>query len=140
MEPIRLRLPVPPSVNRLWRVTCRRGYPTLYKVPKAKHYAASVRELAYFIDPLCGDVAIEIHVYRPRKKGDLDNYQKLLLDSLNGVAFGDDKQVTEIHAYRHDDKKNPRAEVTVRPAFKHSNGLRLELARKHSMIRVRNTG
>lgn len=136
---IHLTLPVPPSVNRLYRATCQRGYPRLYKHPKAQAYMDEVCLLTRHLDPLACEVAVELHVYRPRKKGDLDNYMKLLLDSLNSIAFEDDKQIVEIHAYRYDDKRNPRAEVTVRPIAKRSNGLRLELARKHSMIRVRNT-
>lgn len=31
-------------------------------------------------------------------KGDIDNYVKLLMDGLNGVAWGDDKQVMIIEA------------------------------------------
>jgi crossover junction endodeoxyribonuclease RusA len=31
-------------------------------------------------------------------RGDLDNYVKLLMDGLNGVAWADDKQVTVIKA------------------------------------------
>lgn len=32
-------------------------------------------------------------------RGDIDNYVKLTLDALNGVAWADDKQVKGIHAY-----------------------------------------
>ena len=33
-------------------------------------------------------------------RGDVDNYVKSLLDGLNGVAYDDDKQVVNIHAYK----------------------------------------
>jgi crossover junction endodeoxyribonuclease RusA len=33
-----------------------------------------------------------------RLKGDIDNYAKTILDGLNGVAWGDDKQVVYIEA------------------------------------------
>jgi len=33
-------------------------------------------------------------------RGDLDNYVKLLMDGLNGVAWLDDKQVTIITAVK----------------------------------------
>lgn len=35
---------------------------------------------------------------RSKLRGDLDNYVKTISDALNGVAFGDDKQVHEITA------------------------------------------
>jgi Holliday junction resolvase RusA-like endonuclease len=33
-------------------------------------------------------------------RGDVDNYVKSLLDGLNGVAYDDDKQVVNLHAYK----------------------------------------
>lgn len=45
-------------------------------------------------------VGLEIHELTPEHKsdlrGDLDNYAKTVLDALNGVAWEDDKQVTQI--------------------------------------------
>ena len=31
-----------------------------------------------------------------------------MLDALNGIVYLDDSQVVEIHAFREDDKENPR--------------------------------
>jgi crossover junction endodeoxyribonuclease RusA len=46
-------------------------------------------------------VGLEIHELTPDNKsdlrGDLDNYAKTVLDALNGVAWEDDKQVTQIN-------------------------------------------
>jgi len=60
-----------------------------------------------------GNVALELHLYRPQKRGDLDNRIKVLLDSLQGVCFDNDSQVVELHAFLNDDKHNPRVEVTI---------------------------
>jgi crossover junction endodeoxyribonuclease RusA len=60
-----------------------------------------------------GDICLMARLYRPRKAGDLDNTLKALQDSLTGIMWKDDKQITEIHAYRFDDKDNPRAEVII---------------------------
>lgn len=37
----------------------------------------------------------------PKKKPDIDNVIKIVLDALNGVAYKDDTQVNEIHVERH---------------------------------------
>ncbi len=60
-----------------------------------------------------GPVSVNVRVYRPARRGDLDNCLKVLLDALKGIAFVDDSQVVHIHARRYEDKANPRAEVTV---------------------------
>ena len=44
--------------------------------------------------------------------GDTDNYQKSILDSINGVAYEDDCQVVEIHAEKWF-SDNPRAVITL---------------------------
>lgn len=52
---------------------------------------------------------------RPTKKPDADNIAKIILDSLNGIAYKDDSQVVDVHIskdYAEDDK--PRVEVTLR--------------------------
>ena len=49
-----------------------------------------------------------------RRRRDIDNLLKLVLDALNkGVAWHDDFQVVEIHATRQSDLEHPRTEVTV---------------------------
>lgn len=106
-----LSLPIPPSANRYWRTY--RGATVVSA--EAKAYKTEVGWLAKAIirEPLTCPVAVTLHVYRPAKRGDLDNYSKVLLDSLNGIAYEDDAQIVEIHAYRHDDKTNPRVEITI---------------------------
>lgn len=55
----------------------------------------------YFPEPILGDVAVEVVFDVPvvsGRQGDLDNLCKMLLDSLNGIAWVDDGQVVELHA------------------------------------------
>lgn len=65
------------------------------------------------VRPLTGPVALTLRVYRARKSGDLDNFQKILIDGLAGTFYKNDSQIVEIHAYLHDDKHSPRVEVEV---------------------------
>lgn len=52
----------------------------------------------------------------PTKKPDLDNVAKIILDSLNKVAFDDDSQVTRLIVEKHF-SDNPRVEVTLTERF-----------------------
>ena len=105
-------LPYPPSVNHYW-VAGRGGARVLS--PEAKRYKAAVAAQCAVagMTPHTGPVSLLIRVYRPRRRGDLDNTLKALGDSLIGYAYADDEQVTEIHAVRRDDKNNPRVEVEI---------------------------
>ncbi len=110
-------LPYPPSVNSLYRTIVRGRIAMPIKTAAYRDYEGEVRRLFLeeLKEPFARDlrVAVTIHVYRPQKRGDLDNTLKALLDVLHSIAFENDDQVIEIHAYRHDDKENPRASVEI---------------------------
>ncbi len=64
--------------------------------------------------PLEGPVWAELHFYTAtRRRADLDNLVKSTLDGMNGVAFLDDHQVSQIFATRRYDKQNPRVEIAL---------------------------
>ena len=109
---MKLTLPYPPSANRYWRNY--RGITVTSE--DALAYKAEVGYIARSrgVQPLHGPVCLTLEMYRPRRSGDLDNRLKCLIDSLNGIAWGDDSQITEIHAYRYDDKARPRVEVEIK--------------------------
>lgn len=114
MLPIKLTLPPPPSANRYWRIFHNRAVLSeearAYREIVARAYSERYGDLTPW--PV-GPVSVTLHWFRARRSGDLDNRIKVLLDALQGLAYLDDKQVVELHAYRHDDKANPHAEVTV---------------------------
>lgn len=107
----RLILPPPISANRYWRKFRNR----MVVSAEAQAYKREVSLIAAAsgLDMLTGDVAIRLDVYREAKRGDLDNKLKVILDSLQGILYADDKQIVEIHARRFDDKHNPRVEVEI---------------------------
>ena len=49
---------------------------------------------------------------KPTRKPDLDNIAKSILDSLNGIAWNDDSQITNIWISKHY-AEEPRVEVTL---------------------------
>ena len=112
---IRLTMPSPPTTNTIWR----RGKGRTYLAPKARDYRGAGR-LAYAeavgtlkIAFPADAVAVTLRWFRPAKRGDLDNTLKATLDALRGVAYTDDKQITELHCFRYDDAHRPRMEVQI---------------------------
>lgn len=103
-----LTLPVPPSANKYWVYTGRR----VVTSPEARAYKDEVALLARG-DIIRGHVALNVSVFRPAQRGDLDNYLKIMLDALQGILYENDDQITEIHAFRYDDKDNPRVELVA---------------------------
>lgn len=111
-EEIKLILPYPPSVNSLYatfrgrRITSEKGRRFKLDVAiLAKRQGAKI---------LFGDLSVTFRVFRPKKIGDLDNRLKISQDALKGICFEDDRQIIEIHAFRFDDKENPRIEIDIK--------------------------
>lgn len=91
--------------------------------PEHKKYAKDIHHMCHGIEPIAGDVKMDIIWYRKTKRGDIDSKLKTLLDSFNGYLYKDDSQITDLHIVRNDtDKKNPRMEVTVRDLFYEKSG------------------
>lgn len=121
-----LSLPPPISANAYWasRVVPTKTGPmaSVYVTHKAREYKAEVARICAesgIVSPLLGRIAVAIRVFphrpldfktRMRKLGtawddtvsclDLDNANKVLLDSLKGIAFEDDKWVRRLQSER----------------------------------------
>jgi Holliday junction resolvase RusA-like endonuclease len=67
-------------------------------------------------EQLAGPVALKIVVVTQNKRrGDLDNHVKAVKDAMNGVVYGDDRQVVYLEAAFDEDPDRPRVEVWARP-------------------------
>jgi Holliday junction resolvase RusA-like endonuclease len=66
-------------------------------------------------DPFNYDVLVDVSFFlATRRRKDLDNLVKLVLDALNKEAFPDDSQVVEINARKiFSDKENARTEIAL---------------------------
>lgn len=98
--PVTLRLPYPPSVNRMWRSV--NGRNILSREARAYKQLAAFEAMQQGASPLDGPVSLDVTVFRPQRRGDLDNALKGLLDAARGILFHDDAQVVEISAKRRD--------------------------------------
>lgn len=114
----RITLPYPPTANNFKVPVVRGGRTQFVLSEEARVYKSFVQwkvSEAHF-NQITGGVKVTMRFYRPRKRGDVDNSIKLCLDALTGYAYEDDEQVVEIHAYRYEDKDNPRVEIEVEEA------------------------
>ena len=110
---MKYRFPLPPSANRYWRYV--RGRVVVSS--EAQNYKTTLAMLARCSSPpvalLTGPVSVTVAIYRARKAGDLDNFLKILIDALAGTFYTNDAQIRELHASLHDDRHDPRCEVSV---------------------------
>jgi crossover junction endodeoxyribonuclease RusA len=139
MSAVILTLPYPISANRYWRTYMPKGFkaPVTTLSSEAKAYKEQVGWLvkaAGVQKPLVGRVQVEVKLYphrpldwqkRMRTAGaawddsvqciDLDNANKVLLDSLKGVAIEDDKWVRRIVAERMEPDGEARVVIRIEP-------------------------
>ena len=91
-------VPWPPSVNRYWR----HGRGRVYLAPAGRHYIELVRQsMPLFHEPWeTEDLRLIVMAHPPdRRKRDLDNILKALLDGLEkGSVFRDASQIKHIEA------------------------------------------
>ncbi|HHD2713896.1 RusA family crossover junction endodeoxyribonuclease [Clostridium perfringens] len=58
--------------------------------------------------------AIRDGLEKPIKKPDADNIAKIILDSLNGIAYKDDSQIIELSVIKRYTEENERVEFELR--------------------------
>lgn len=134
---ITLTLPYPVSANVYWRSFVPRGHSRAIVTlsDEAKAYKSSVGRLVRasgVLQPIAGRVAITVRLYPARPQDwarrarkdpagwdddvrciDLDNANKVLLDSLKGWAIEDDRWVRRIVSERMEPDGEARVVVTI---------------------------
>ena len=93
---VEFHLPYPPSVNHYWR---RVGQRTLIS-RGGRAFRAAVCSLlaAQGVRPITGPLTVDVVIHPPdRRRRDIDNVQKALLDALQyGGAYADDSQIVRL--------------------------------------------
>lgn len=64
-------------------------------------------------EPLTDNVSLNILFYFKDKRKDIDGCLKAILDSLEGIVYLNDRQITELHVFKEIDKDNPRTEIQI---------------------------
>lgn len=97
---IELELPYPPSVNHYWR---RVGARTLIsRGGRAFRQAVCSILAARGVQPFAGQLEVMIELFPPdRRRRDVDNTQKALLDALaHGGVYHDDSQIVHLDTWK----------------------------------------
>lgn len=134
---ITLTLPYPVSANVYWRSFVPRGHSRAIVTlsDEARAYKSTVGKLvraAGILAPIAGRVAVSVLLYPARPQDwarrarkdpmswdddvrciDLDNANKVLLDSLKGLAIEDDKWVRKLWAERMEPDGEARVVVSI---------------------------
>lgn len=115
MNKITFRAPYPVSVNRLWMPV--RGRMVLTDEARAYkqhlgHIAGEYAGQGVFF-PNDQLLSLELILYRPSKRGDTGNFEKIVSDSMNKILFVDDEQFIEIHLFRRDKPEDPHVLITI---------------------------
>jgi crossover junction endodeoxyribonuclease RusA len=120
--PIRLSLPWPPSVNRIWRSIVIRGAVRVLLSREGTQYRQAVKTALRGWTQDAGAcfgrwVSVEILAYPPdRRRRDLDNILKAALDALTHAGiWADDSLVAALRIERMDPSERPRLEILIEP-------------------------
>lgn len=117
MIPLEFTLPFPPSVNHYWRNF--RGRMVIGARGRAYRKAAieAIGDQGVPLDGIGGPLKVELLAHPPdRRRRDLDNLQKALLDAV--VAAGvieDDSNIDDLRVIRGPVFPGGKVEVVIRP-------------------------
>ena len=71
--------------------------------------------------PLQGELSVSVRFFfATKRKRDLDNQNKLILDALSGIAYEDDSQISTLTLVRGYDTARPRIEVHISSTTAHA--------------------
>jgi Holliday junction resolvase RusA-like endonuclease len=130
---LELILPLPPSDNKLYFITNNYGGKVMTKEARAYHTNVKmfIAELALatkikFNRDVPYKITLKVYFDKVENKGwlqgaaknryrriDVQNRQKLVIDSIHDSIGIDDSHLFEIHKYKFVDEKNPRIEVEL---------------------------
>ena len=103
----------PQSTNNLYR---RHGH-IIYMTAQGKELKESYLGQAikqWKLGTTGEELEIEIDLYFNNKlRRDIDNFFKIVLDSLTGIVWEDDSQIVKMTVTKNIDKNNPRIEIKI---------------------------
>ena len=114
---LNLTLPFPVSVNQYYRAILRGKFCTSIMSAKGREFKQRVANLVSDSEkqPTDKPVMVIIKLYPPTKrKYDVDNMLKSLLDSLIGIAYDDDSQIQCLAVSKEEVVKGGKCEIKIK--------------------------
>lgn len=114
----------PKSTQNVYRHVCRGSFPSVYMNQEGKTLKESYQWQAksQCKKILSDELEVWIKIYfGTKRKSDWDNFHKLSMDSLTGIAWQDDSQIQIAHVEKQYDKENPRIEIIIKKYEKNSS-------------------
>lgn len=110
-------LGAPKSTSHIYKFQCRGKIPMMYMTAEGRKiketYQLQAKE-QWGKKPSDASVELGIKIYFGDKRvRDIDNYGKLLLDSMTDIVYEDDKQIKKMTVEKFIDVDNPRIEVEI---------------------------
>ncbi|MEO9623821.1 MULTISPECIES: RusA family crossover junction endodeoxyribonuclease [Alphaproteobacteria] len=109
----------PRSTSHIYKYTCRSGFAQGYMSEEGKALKEDYQWQArsqFHGEPLGGPLSVSLTLYhRTKRKADIDNFNKLVLDALTEIVWEDDHQIERLIVERAYDKERPRTELLIKP-------------------------
>lgn len=105
----------PKSTNHLYKPTHRGIYLTQEGKALKEDYGWQAKSQWKTV-PLKGSLEVSIKLFFPdQRRRDWDNWHKLSMDALTGIAYEDDSQIEIAHVEKFIDRETPRIEIIIKP-------------------------
>lgn len=105
----------PKSTQHIYKISSRGKYATMYMTAEGKTLKETYKwemMAQYKGKPDITEVEIGLY-FGDRRKRDIDNFNKLILDAGTGILWEDDSQITKLTITKHYCKENPRIELII---------------------------
>ena len=114
-EPVAFYVEGKPVPKQSYRHSKNGGY-TSPRVKAWQEHVAWIAQSEMRGEPtLTGDLAVSMTFsLHDRRRRDLDNLSKGVLDAMNGIVFDDDRQVVDLHLRKQYSKEHPGVFVKVK--------------------------
>ncbi len=111
----KITLPFPPTINSYYRSIPRGKICQSILSAKGREYKDKVRAFLGEGNPTDQRLMMQIKLFMPdKRRRDIDNYLKALLDSLTGIIYNDDSQIDCLAISREEVTKFGKVEITIR--------------------------
>ena len=105
------------STQHIYKISCRGGFSKMYMSKDGNEIKESYQKQAkeQWKEKITDkDVELSLVFYHKDKRvRDIDNYNKLVFDSLENIVYYNDKQIRKLYIEMYIDKNNPRVEIRV---------------------------